>query len=88
MTNIEKCPCENCICVPICRHKLYAFLFRDCILLKDHISKYHVESERNPYKIEQLEKTLNPTLWTYEYCIDLNQYFKMIVDRNTLRPRV
>jgi len=27
---MDKCPCYNCLCIPICRNKLYKQLFMDC----------------------------------------------------------
>ena len=32
-----KCPCEDCICVPICRHKTYEKLIADCILVWNYL---------------------------------------------------
>jgi hypothetical protein len=84
---MEECPCENCVCIPICRHKLYGFLFRDCSLIKDQIPYSNDERKRNPDLLEQLEKTLNPTRWTYHWCPDIDQDHKLIVDRATLKPR-
>ena len=40
----ESCPCYNCICVPVCRHKMYADLYLDCINLVEWAMKYEKES--------------------------------------------
>jgi len=70
-------PCDNCICVPICRHKLYSKLYDDCSLLSDYI-KVKIKDDR---KIDlcvvsminrktiyfenllQLQTHLKPTAW-------------------------
>jgi len=68
-------PCDNCICVPICRHKTYSKLFDDCSLLYRHIdvksqdigdTSYitvdivHCNHVRFRYV---LQTYLNPTTW-------------------------
>jgi hypothetical protein len=39
-----KCPCENCICVPICRNILYKKLVEKCDILDRYIES---NSRRN-----------------------------------------
>jgi len=84
---IEKCPCEECISLAICRHKVYGKMFSECSIIKAYIPNHSIESERNPYRVTQLEKALKPTRWTYDYCRDLNPVYKMILNKKTMRPR-
>ncbi len=61
--NSIKCPCEGCLCVPICRHKNYYSLFHECYLLSTYV--------QNPYvwkicinELKNSKKILQPTCWT------------------------
>jgi len=38
------CPCTDCICVAICRHKEYFILFHECRLLHDWRQSYATTS--------------------------------------------
>jgi len=57
-----KCPCEDCLCLPICRHKRYIPLIK-CSILK----KYLMNASLSPStkKIMIISKILEPTRWTY-----------------------
>jgi len=57
-----KCPCEDCLCVPICRHKRYIPLMK-CSILHDYLMKPSISSSYN--KIEKITSILDPTRWTY-----------------------
>jgi len=59
-----KCPCEDCLCVPICRHKRYIPLIK-CSLLKDYIMKTSISTALN--KIGTITTILSPTRWSYRY---------------------
>jgi hypothetical protein len=58
-------PCEGCISVAICRHKIYRLLFQQCIDLKLYIPQHTHPYERSSAKIQRLEEVLNPTEWTF-----------------------
>lgn len=60
-----KCPCENCICMPICKNKNFNKLFEDCYLLEEFIPNYDNMRLREIDKMDELVKTLNPTGWEY-----------------------
>jgi len=65
--NNEKCPCEECILIPICRHKPYFQLLDECSLLKPMYERPAcVLNESSPYTNQKkiLIKHLNPTTWT------------------------
>lgn len=61
----KKCPCQNCICIAMCRHKDYADLFDDCILLKEYEPKYKLIFIRNEARIHYIERILKPTKWEF-----------------------
>jgi len=54
-----KCPCENCLCVPICRHKQHYKLLEDCHL----INKYVKTSNNKDHVLEIIQKIIEPQLW-------------------------
>ena len=66
MNGVE-CPCENCICVAVCRHKPYDNLFQDCELLNDYEPSYKSMYSRNEDLITAIKMILNPTGWDYVY---------------------
>ena len=64
-----KCPCFNCICVPVCRHKTFSNLYHSCSLLEDY---YY--GNKSPYpRVHRLEMSnaLKPTRWS----VDDSGYF-------------
>ena len=65
---MNKCPCEQCICIPICRHKDYYTLVSSCHLVKTELF-YDAEAD-NQFRhrwfsrsIVNIEKYLKPMLW-------------------------
>ena len=62
-----KCPCENCICIAVCRHKPYFQLFQKCILLRIYEPAYNVREQRDVTRIEAIYKILKPREWIYVY---------------------
>jgi len=76
MTTTIVFPCENCICVAICRHKLYTKLLTDCSLLCHYINvkteeieegnlyvSISIISNKTVYFRCLLQTYLNPTVW-------------------------
>lgn len=61
------CPCEDCVCVPVCRCKLYGNLLSDCELISKYswpdcnhsLSQLH-ENFRHRIVIRN---TIKPTEW-------------------------
>ena len=65
-------PCEDCILIPVCRHKTYDFLFIDCHKLFDKLYSTRVldmNYRETHYKqlIKEVQKTLKPSRWKLEY---------------------
>ena len=60
------CPCINCVCMPICRHKHYILLFESCELLMKYEPHYIAPAMRRVHRIRVIQQTLNPTSWKYD----------------------
>jgi len=61
---MEGCPCKNCICVPICRHKPYSFLIQECDLVYNYLSDSHfISGISAPLRRMVFESLLQPTTW-------------------------
>lgn len=65
---MSKYPCENCICVPMCRHKDYGELIRTCSLVRDMLyhGDYVNSLNRRPgfyENIGEMERVLTPVGW-------------------------
>ena len=59
----KKCPCKDCICIPVCRHKPYMNLFHDCILLRRYEPAYDRLLYQNTEHRHDIEETLKPSKW-------------------------
>lgn len=64
------CPCENCICVPVCKHKRYFHLTK-CEILQDFIDDQllnatHVDDINNAVHRKVIHNTLKPTAWVVD----------------------
>lgn len=75
--NDIKCPCEECICVPICRHKHYSQMVRDCIIIGYHLYEEGDFSSKNRVRrfysyLDIVRYTLNPTKWSVVVGTDKN----------------
>jgi len=83
MTDI-KCPCKDCICIPICRHKPFNTLFHDCINITGYEPKYRQPTNRNINSMNEIVNTLEPTLWSYKRSYkrdDFKNYIYIIVPK-------
>lgn len=63
----KQCPCKGCICIPICRHKDYTQLTKDCITIRNHHNEC-VERDHQDFffSICAIEDALKPTKWVYK----------------------
>lgn len=57
----KDCPCYNCICVPICRHKDYYKLGQECKLVMEYVK--HMDGDHHRYRCKVIEVILKPTVW-------------------------
>ena len=72
---ITNFPCNNCICVAVCRHKQYVSTLEDCSLIRDYINKNAKSIKGNIYVTidninehlihfrSMLQSYLHPTIW-------------------------
>lgn len=61
---LPDCPCLNCICVAVCRHKLYHILHRDCFDVKLYLPGKYDDISYSVYdKKAALKLALQPTTW-------------------------
>lgn len=73
-----KCPCKNCLCIPICSHKKYSDLVK-CSLLKVYLIDPCTASIRPPKRIRKIVKIIKPTNW---YCSFGDKNNLMLVHRD------
>ena len=78
----KKCPCIDCICKPICRHKIYDDLFSDCYMVFDYGDKAAFfgiilfTDITNNKELIKIYEELNPTKWEYVYTGEQKGLFK------------
>lgn len=76
-------PCEECICIAICKHKTYLNLFKDCSTLAEYIPAYDFAGKNRQPKIEQLVEVLKPSLWQFLYDRSHTTDYKIILQPNS-----
>ena len=86
-TTKSECPCEECICLPVCRHKPFDDLLADCKIVRDLL--YYNDGTGTRTRVFSktlvgIKNTLEAYTW---YCeIQDNGYAKVgdsnIPDRN------
>ncbi len=59
----EKCPCIDCICIPMCRHKHYLTVFMECSIAREYEPQYAAINRRNRDRLIQVQRELNSTRW-------------------------
>jgi len=70
-----KCPCENCICIPICKTRIISDMAMNCSLLMDFL--YHnppggkiAPRDRYAERIKSIEKAVSPV----SHCLRIRGY--------------
>jgi hypothetical protein len=69
---MEKCPCEDCLIIPICRLKEYSRMMKCDIIYKYLYNKYPTEpahqNRNNKFhkRIITVKEIVNPYRWTVE----------------------
>ena len=62
-----KCPCYECICTPICRHRKYYQMKKRCRLIQDYIDymliRFAHKDEAGNIHRRILLSVLKPTQW-------------------------
>ena len=57
-----KVPCENCICIPVCKNKQYLHMKDDCEPIKRFLNQ-GFRSSKIVYRAELVFEILKPSLW-------------------------
>jgi hypothetical protein len=55
-----KCPCKDCLCAPICRHKIYPEIDK-CPLVSTYLCVTNRKTKIE--KITEIKESLHPTTW-------------------------
>lgn len=71
---MNKCPCEQCICIPVCRHKYFKDCVLDCVLVENFLygpdagyyKGTHLEFKFSG-NLRMVSKIVNPTSWGVSY---------------------
>jgi len=58
-----ECPCKNCICLSVCRHKYYTTMFNYCIFITDYLPYNGDWNSRSQTKLLKIYNILSPTKW-------------------------
>ena len=61
------CPCEDCICIAVCRHKYFAVLKADCELVEQFLFEGMTYTRRRgdfDYRIYQVYLIIKPIHWS------------------------
>jgi len=79
---MNNCPCNKCICVPVCKRKQYQFLVNDCKEIWSYLKNpfdWSVLPSRSNARLKIIHKTLKPTSWSLFYSTN----DKVMVDNYT-----
>jgi hypothetical protein len=79
---MNECPCHNCICVPVCRHKEYFYLIDDCELLlkllyRGAIIDTGYRTNAYPSVIGEVYKELQPHHWVVKHISKNNSFVRV-----------
>jgi len=60
------CPCDNCVCIVMCKFKVYSDMYWTCRLIRNYISEYLLASaddgsDPSPFSI--IYDIVKPTKW-------------------------
>lgn len=61
------CPCVDCVCVPICRHKLFNDMISSCILVHEYLTDHRYISGVSAVMRHRVSETLKPTKWRVDH---------------------
>lgn len=76
----NKCPCEGCITKPICRHKRYIHMLKDCTLINDYVGPFTGVSTRNQKLMNNMQEALQPTTWYYGLYPEYDEKYPLVID--------
>lgn len=70
------CPCEGCLCVPICSNKIYNDLINQCFLIREYLIEPYRVSKRPIDRLQKVEKNLQPQQWGIDIIGGTQYYIK------------
>jgi hypothetical protein len=77
---MNNCPCNKCICVPICKNKQYPSLMVSCKLIRNYLNPFFSSNpERLNGRLKLIQKALKPTMWILIY----DKHGRVMVDNYT-----
>jgi len=78
---MNRCPCNKCICVAMCRLKTYPSLINSCSLLLSYLENPFSLSliDRSNGRLKLIQKSLDPKTWTLFY----DEFGRAMVDSYT-----
>jgi len=80
----DKCPCRDCICIPICKHKTYPSLILECELIHGMIYAITISitsREECAKIVRDIRDNIKPTIW------DINERDTIIEPNKTRNMR-
>ncbi len=66
-----KCPCEKCICMPICKNKNFEQIFKECSIIDRWFGEWRLIEKRPPERLIELYKILDSNTWRLNIEYDL-----------------
>ncbi len=74
-----KCPCEDCICIPVCKYKSFYKLFRDCIYLRIYEPAYAATNRNDVTRLKTINDTLKSEAWRCIFVASKSKYANHVV---------
>ena len=76
---MNKCPCKDCLCKPMCQNKYYYDLFEECSLVNEFLPYPGSLENRSHTDIKSLALELQSATWHYEMrsIADVDPYKKI-----------
>jgi len=71
-----KCPCEGCLCVPMCRNKPYNILVNKCFLINNYLIEPYRASKRPSDRLKKVYEILQPIYWNIRITGATHVYIK------------
>jgi hypothetical protein len=69
------CPCEDCLCLPVCRYLDFSDLFKKCSLIEKFLPcviSYNFTNEVKNKKVREIYRCLKPSKWALGSSLRIN----------------
>jgi hypothetical protein len=88
-----QCPCENCICIPICKRREYTDFISKCSLIDEWVFEnsnmsFYERSGRIShimFRLKQTQKFVNSIYWKVKYSDECLEYYLSLKGNNNDR---